>query len=190
MNLLLIQILVTLQFCIEPCKVLLVMQRPLPLLQPAWMQPANMRDALCVPWTLFEFPLSRLRGWGPGVVIALLHVHVLHIGPLQEEKGKLAQTATDVEQKQRNPGQTQKEQPLEYIGTIGLAALACPMPPCSSWGVAMHTDDALRQFVSGKMCLLKLLTYIYIYIYMYISISLSVSLSPSLSVYIYIYTHI
>ena len=190
MNLLLIQILVTLQFCIEPCKVLLVVQRQLPLLRRAWMQPANMRDALCVPWTLFEFPLSRLRGWGPGVVIALLHVHVLHIGPLQEEKGKLAQTATDGEQKPRSQSQTQKEQPLEYIGTIGLAALACPMPPCSSWGVAMHTDDALRQFVSGKMCLLKLLTYIYIYIYVHLYISLCLSISFSLCIYIYIYTHI
>jgi len=49
MNLLLIQILVTLQFCIEPCKVLLVMQRQHPLLQSAWMQQAIMRDALCVP---------------------------------------------------------------------------------------------------------------------------------------------
>jgi len=49
MNLLLIQTLVTLQFCIEPCKVLLVMPRLNPLLQPAWMQHAIMRDALCVP---------------------------------------------------------------------------------------------------------------------------------------------
>ena len=38
-------------------------------------------------------------------------------GHLQEEKGKLAHAAKDPEQEQRSQSQTQKEQPLEYIGT-------------------------------------------------------------------------